>query len=140
MSAERWRIEQTYLKGSLDRRVRHIQIEGNSSFYYTSKRRLSPLVRQERERRITPPLYQRLLAKADPQRTPLLKTRWRVMNGGYLWELDLFDRYPGLALLEVELEREGQVANPPLFFCVIGEVTDDPRYSGRSLALLESRV
>lgn len=138
-TAECWHIEQVYLRGDTDRRVRRIQAEDDSFFYYTSKRRLNPLVRQEREREITPDLYQRLLAKADPRRRPLMKTRWRMMSGGYLWELDLFDRYPGLAILEVELLHEQQVVDPPAFFSVIREVTGDPRYYGRSLALRDDK-
>jgi CYTH domain-containing protein len=56
------------------------------------------------------------------------------------WELDLFERYSNLALLEVELEDEGQEFVVPALFNVIKEVSDDASYSSSALALRNSKI
>lgn len=132
---ERWQIEQIYLAhpGS---RVRKIQIKEEHQYFYTRKNRISALTRRELEREISLECYLRLLKYADPKRVPLRKLRLRYKEEGLCWELDLFERFPNLALLEVELKDESQVFVAPKQFKIIKEVSDDPAYSSSSLALI----
>lgn len=59
----------------------------------------------------------------------LAKIRYRIVYEGKTWAVDVFDS--GLILAEIEIER-GEHLSVPDF--LRREVTDDPRYSGGSLA------
>lgn len=134
---ERWRIEQVVLtkEGEWTRRVRRVTLDdGSEHYYYTRKRRLSRLAREEDEREIDVAEYTALRRDESPAHLPLLKTRLIFHHAGHKWELDLFDRYPTLVVLEVELEREDEEVSPPAFLGPARDVTEVPGYTSRSLA------
>jgi len=62
------------------------------------------------------------------------KDRYRVHESGFVWEVDVFDGVlEGLVVAEVELES---AADRPVLPGWLGrEVTDDPAYGNRSLAV-----
>lgn len=64
---------------------------------------------------------------------PLIeKTRYKVQEGGFVWEVDVFFREnQGLIVAEVELESEDQEFPKPDW--VREEVTGDPRYFNSNL-------
>ena len=64
---------------------------------------------------------------------PLIeKTRYKVQEGGFVWEVDVFFREnQGLIVAEVELESEDQEFPKPDW--VGEEVTGDPRYFNSNL-------
>ena len=64
---------------------------------------------------------------------PLIeKTRYKVQEGGFVWEVDEFFREnQGLIVAEVELESEDQEFPKPDW--VRDEVTGDPRYFNSNL-------
>ncbi len=64
---------------------------------------------------------------------PLIeKTRYKVLEGGFIWEVDEFFREnQGLIVAEVELESEDQEFPKPDW--VGEEVTGDPRYFNSNL-------
>jgi len=64
---------------------------------------------------------------------PLIeKTRYKVQEGGFVWEVDEFFREnQGLIVAEVELESEDQEFSKPGW--VGEEVTGDPRYFNSNL-------
>jgi len=87
---------------------------GGTRYFHTVKRRVSSLSREEREREIGEREYHALLARRDPDRGTIRKTRYRFPYKDIMFELDLFDAPPGLALLEVELRSEdSRVELPP---------------------------
>ena len=66
--------------------------------------------------------------------SPLIeKTRYRVRQGGHVWDLDVFaGENAGLVLAELELESEEAVFERPDW--AGQEVSDDPRYFNVNLA------
>ena len=105
---------------------------------HTCKRSVSAGVAEELEREVTPSTYDELVARADPARAPIQKTRWVVPWGGLTLEIDGFRAPAGLWLLEVELTDArslGDVIDLPPWVHVVAEVTGDPAYSNVALAL-----
>jgi len=136
-STERIDITQTYLlSGPAEgtRRVRHSRRGDGETWYYTEKLRLSERTRIEREREISPAEAAGLLARADGERRPIEKTRWRVPYAGHTLEIDVFPFWTDRAFCEVELEREDEAVSLPPWITVLKEVTGDPRYTNSALA------
>jgi adenylate cyclase len=133
--ARRLVIEQTYLLGDPgEERVRSRREEGRPErYFHTAKRQVSALSREEDEREIDREEYLRLLARRDPERGTIRKTRHVFPFGGLVFELDVFERPEGIVLLEVELPSEdAPVELPP--FSGLREVSGDDRYSNAELA------
>jgi polyphosphate glucokinase len=134
--ARRLAIEQTYLLGEdgATERVRLVREEGAPErYFHTTKRPVSALTRQEDEREVDRGEYLRLLARRDPERGTIRKTRHVFPYGERTFELDVFEQPPGLVLLEVELPSEdAPVALPP--FGGLREVSGDDRYANAELA------
>lgn len=65
----------------------------------------------------------------------LSKTRFRVDEGEFTWEIDRFDGFD-LVLAEVELPDPAAVAIPPSWLApfIVREVTDEPAYRNFELA------
>jgi len=77
--------------------------------------------------------YQDALELLELCEKPLIeKTRYRVEEGGLIWEIDeFFGENQGLIIAELELESEDQEFNKPDW--VGEEVTGDPRYYNANL-------
>ena len=130
-------IEQTYLsaEAGVAERVRVRRPPGGEPGYtHTVKRRRSALVREETEREIGPEEYAALLLRRDPELRTVVKTRWCVPFAGHTLEIDRFPFWSDRALLEVELGEEGESVTLPPWLEVLREVTEDGRYTNRSLA------
>ena len=130
-------IVQTYLLGEADttERVRK-RVRGEKCEYtHTIKRKLSSMRRIEEEHEIDEAAYLALLERADPGRTPIVKTRSCFYDGGKLWELDVFSFWDDRAFLEIELKDEAEDFTLPAGIRLIREVTDDPRYTNAALSL-----
>jgi CYTH domain-containing protein len=128
-------IEQTYLLGDRgSERVRLTREDGRPErYFHTTKRRVSALTREEDEREIDRDEYLRLLARRDPDRGTIRKTRRVFTYRDRVFELDVFERPRGIVLLEVELPTEdAPVELPP--FDGLREVSGDERYSNAELA------
>jgi CYTH domain-containing protein len=133
--ARRLAIEQTYLLGAAGaERVRLMREEGRPDrYFHTTKRQVSALSREEDEREIDQDEYLDLLARRDPERGTIRKTRHVFPYGGRVFELDVFERPPDIVLLEVELPSEdAPVELPP--FAGLREVSGDDRYTNAELA------
>lgn len=64
----------------------------------------------------------------------LRKTRFRVLVGDHVWDLDQYhDRYEGLWIAEIELDEPDEDFVSPAW--VTEEVTDDPGYTNAAIAL-----
>jgi CYTH domain-containing protein len=104
---------------------------------HTRKRSVSAGVAEEDEREIDEAEYAELLARADPSRVLIEKTRWVLPWGDRVLEVDGFRSPPGLWLLEVELPDTASLSDDldlPPWLTVVREVTGDPAYANVALA------
>lgn len=136
MKARPLGIEQIYLTedppGTI-RRLRRITDDGVVTYVLTIKRRISNLVRAEAEDEISEARATALLAQVDPQRDPIVKTRWVFEHAGTVFELDIFSEPLGLTILEAELSNpEQRVILPPL--AIVREVTDELEFNNYELS------
>ncbi len=125
-------ITQTYT--GLGIRIRKWVENGGTKYIKTVKKHLTNLTRIETECEITKEEYDRLSSFVDPERHPLIKTRYRLPFRSKLVEIDIFPFWKKQAFLEVELEGEEDEFFLPEFVEVIREVTDDPSYRNYALA------
>lgn len=131
-----WDITQTYLTSDagVTARVRRIAEEDTVRFVYTAKRRISDLSAFEEERDLTYAEYETCLLRADPDRTPVRKTRYKIPCGEFVWEIDVYPFWSDRAILEIELPEEETEAPIPPFVTVLRDVSGDKRYKNASLA------
>ena len=124
----RTRIKQGYLNTHKERTVR-VRVRGNKAFL-TIKGKTVGATRLEYEYPI--PVAHALDLLELCERPIIEKARYLVKIGKLTWEVDVFSGdNEGLALAEIELEREDQKISIPRW---IGkEVTGDPRYYNSSL-------
>ncbi len=141
--ATRWvELAQRYLHSHLpgeERRIRCRTLDGSSTFFQTTKRKLSGTsARGERTRRLDIGGYNLLLEEIDATTKQVRKLRYTFLWKGQYFELDIFcDQLSGLYVLEIELTEEQQVIEVPPFIKVVKEVTGDPEWSNASLARRE---
>ena len=108
--------------------------DGSYRYTHTVKTRLSSIRRIEREREIDKAEYEKLLLTADPARRTIEKRRYIVIYLGQRFEVDIFPFWNDRAIMELELEDEGQKITLPPDLTLIKEITDDSRYTNASLA------
>ena len=134
--AVKWEIEQVYLTSEPGetRRVRRVQVNGETHCYKTFKRRVTGMTAQEDEGEIDEAAYEALLSEADPIRRAILKTRYRIPWQGFLLEFDLYPFWKKQAVLEIELESEWQTPAIPDWVSVIRDVSSDFAYKNSQLA------
>lgn len=127
-------IDQGYLPGEvLVERLRREQSHDGAVRYYRTVKVGSGIERIELEEQTEPRVFEHLWVLTDGRR--LRKRRYLVPEGDRVWEIDEFlDRQ--LVLGEIELGRADEEVKIPAWLagCVTREVTDDPRYTNRSLA------
>lgn len=136
-SARVLQLEQVYLKGAapgVNVRIRKSVENGEVTYFKTEKKRISNLVREEREIVIDDHHYQILLGFADEELKPICKTRYCVPMGELTAEIDVFPFWTDRAFCEVELPAEDTTFTLPAWIQVIREVTDDRRYTNAALA------
>ena len=135
-AAARWELVQVYLRAPLGvtARVRQVTDGAETRYYYTEKRRLSPLSAEESERELTALEYMRMFLQADTELRPIRKRRWRIPYGGHMLEIDVYPFWDRTAVLEVELGDEEETAELPEWVTVLRDVTDDFRFKNVSMA------
>lgn len=131
-----WEIEQIYLLSDeyTTRRVRKVVENGEERYYRTFKKRVSALTADEDEGKLSAAMYREYLKEADPEKKPILKTRYRVPYAGQILEFDLYPFWTDRAVMEIELESEEQQPIVPDWVNIIKDVTDDFRYKNSALA------
>lgn len=132
-----WEIEQVYLttEPGVTRRVRRVVENGEARFYRTFKRPVSEMIADEDEGLISREAYAAYLTEADPEKKPILKTRYRIPYAGQTLEIDVYPFWSDRAVLEIELEREEQRPIVPGWLRVLKDVTADYRYKNSQLAV-----
>ncbi|MDA0295280.1 MAG: hypothetical protein O3A19_05165 [Planctomycetota bacterium] len=108
--------------------------DGTTRFEHTLKLG-SGLVRRELERHITAEAFDAAWPGTLGRR--LEKTRWRIREAGFVWEVDRLEQ-PAVVLAEVEAPDQATVLaiQPPewLACCIDREVTSEPAFSNAELA------
>lgn len=135
--SEKTDIIQTYLVRKIpdiQRRIRSMTTDGKCCYFYTEKRFVSPVEREENERIITREEYDDLLSQVDKELVPIIKTRRILVFKGQRFEIDSYPFSSSLATMELELESAEQHISFPPYVRMIKEVTGDKRYSNASLA------
>jgi len=127
-NAKGTRYRQGYLNSAKERNVRVRTMEDKA--YLTVKGIAIGASRMEFEYEIPLQDADELLAICEK---PLIeKTRYKVQEGGFVWEVDeFFKENQGLIVAEVELESEDQEFPKPDW--IREEVTGDPRYFNSNL-------
>lgn len=131
-----WEIEQIYLTAEpgLTRRVRRVKENGEERYYRTFKRPVSTMTADEDEGQISREVYEGYLAETDPEKQPIVKTRYRVPYAGQTLEFDVYPFWTDRAVMEIELESEEQTPVIPAWVNVLKDVTADYRYKNSQLA------
>ena len=134
-------IRQTYLKKlpgkNLERRLRRIEENGEVSWIFTRKVRLSKLSRREDEWELTEREYGEWYREAD---TELTKTRYSFPYEGHVMEIDVYpfeiggEGLAGRAVLEVELSGEDEPFAVPEFIEIERELTGTREFSNKTMA------
>ena len=130
-------IIQTYLisEKHISRRIRRIDCSGKTEYWYNEKIKLSDMTRIEQEHKIDENEYQDLMKEALPDAKTISKTRYNLPAGDLCFEIDIFPEWNDRAFAEVELEDECQDYIFPDCLDLIKEVTEDGRYTNKSLAI-----
>ena len=126
-------IIQTYLisQPGTQIRIRRRGSDGHYIYYRSEKRHLTDTRRVEVEERLTKDEYEKELKNADPEVSPIQKTRYCLAEKNRYYEIDIYPQWTHQAILEIESRQE--VALPD-YIKVIREVTGDKRYSNYALA------
>lgn len=130
-------IIQTYLtrgENNSQRRVRRIDENGRTTYTYTEKQFISPLVRVENEFEISEQDYSSLLKQKDTHCAPVEKVRYCFDYNSQLFELDTYPFSGDLAIMELELDSPEQKIDFPDNVNVIKDVSGDKSYSNAALA------
>ena len=130
------KIIQTYLARTDNKnaRVREITENGKISYIKTVKERISILSCFEEEEEISKEEYNRLLEKADKEKTRINKTRFSFEYSNHILEIDVYEFWNDRATLEIELKSEDESFSIPSFIKVIKEISADARYKNTNLA------
>lgn len=135
--SKRTDIEQIYLiktDPAVQRRIRSMTTDGAVRYFYTEKRFISAVTREENEQEITREEYEKLRSEADMSLVPIIKTRHILEFSGQHFEIDSYPFSDELASMELELADEEQEIFFPPCAVIIKEVTGDKRYSNAALA------
>lgn len=133
----RWDIEQIYLTSDEPgcvRRIRRVITGGEAHYFRTFKRRVSVLTAEEDEGEISREQYDAYRTEADPERNPIIKTRYRIPYEGHVLEFDIYPFWQDRAIMEIELEDETISPAIPGYVSIIRDVSADPAYKNHALA------
>ncbi len=135
-NCQRVEIIQTYLDVSPEHEVRIRQrgLDGNYTYYQTTKKKINHLKRIEVERRLSQQEYLQLLMDADTSHRQIRKTRYCLAYENQYFEIDIYPFWKEKAILEIELRDEKEEISIPKELHIMCEVTDDENYKNVSLA------
>ncbi|MBR5869362.1 MAG: AAA family ATPase [Clostridia bacterium] len=133
---QRVEMIQTYLKTreGVEMRVRQRGLDGNYTYYLTTKQAVTPVKRVEVEERLSRDEYLRHLMDADPDCRPVRKDRYCLTYLGQYFEIDVYPFWQDKAIVEIELCDEDSSIEFPPCLKIIREVTNDPDFKNAALA------
>ena len=129
------KIRQGYLAVAYDGSETRLRCTDDNRYELTIKSS-GAMERSEQTTQLTKEMFDALWPQTDGRRID--KVRQRIPCGDYTIELDLFEgQLTGLVTAEVEFANRSQALgfSPPSWFST--EITHDPRYKNRSLALYQ---
>lgn len=130
-------ISQSYLEQGPEgesRRVRKSVMNGKIIYQYNEKVPVTLERRIESEKEITKEEYEAYLAQKDPSTITINKTRYRIFENGFCYEIDLFPFWKSQAFLEVEVKDESVTYPIPPYIQILRDVTEDPSYTNHALS------
>ena len=128
-------IEQIYLLSDAGtHRIRKRVMKSKTQYIETLKIRISGSTCNEYEGLIDEKEYNELKTKADPDKHPIIKTRYCFVYLNQYFELDIYDFWKNRATLEIELKDDNQKVIIPPEIKIIKDVTNDYEYKNNSLA------
>lgn len=130
-------IEQIYLKSenkAAGERIRKRVFENKISYTHTLKQKITNVKRIEIENEITKEKYEALKQRKDENLNIIFKKRYVFEYEGQFFEMDVFDFWGDVCFLELELKSEEQEISFPPYIHIIAEVTEDRRFTNRSIA------
>ncbi len=129
-------IVQIYLASPIGvtRRIRSRAYPDRISYFETSKIRIDKMSSHEFEREIDKAEFDSLATLADPQRRPIIKTRYTFTYSSQLFEVDVYPEWERTCIMETELKTRDTEVEFPDFIHVVSEVTGDKRYSNAGMA------
>ena len=128
-------IEQIYLLSDIGtRRIRKRSFGGTVRYYETVKVRLTDNSSKEYENLLSEKEYNELKELADPEKRPIVKDRYCFIYDMQYFELDVFEMWNDIALLEIEVCDENDTVNIPKEIMIIRDVSNDYRYKNSQLA------
>lgn len=130
---KRIEMEQAYLR-SEGMRVRKSIINDKVICKKTFKRNITNVTRVEIEDDISEEAYNEYLRDIDEGSTIIKKVRHCFVYQEQFFELDIYPFWNDRATLELEISNEEQKITLPPFITLIKEVTEDKRYTNRSLS------
>ncbi|MCC8069020.1 MAG: hypothetical protein LIO71_04635 [Ruminococcus sp.] len=133
-------ISQSYLvrnSTDVERRIRSWSEGGSTKYFYTEKKFLTGLTRQEVERKVSKSEYDTLKLEVDGSIVTVEKSRYTIDCKGLTFEVDTYPFSKKLAIMEVELESETQGYTIPEGIKVVKEVTGIYDYA--NIPLCESQ-
>ena len=130
--AYKYDIEQIYLPSGA--RIRKRVCDGKAEYFYTVKQRISDVTRIEREHMISEDEYCALAREAGDPPAIISKTRWYLLCGEHVAEVDIYAFWQSVAVVEVELTREDEQFELASEITVLREVTGESAYLNKTMA------
>ncbi len=133
-NAVRVDIVQHYLEGDGQERVRAWTRDGVTTCFYTKKSNKPSIERIKTEEIISHKKYQQLLQRANPECAPIEKSRFYFIENNQYFRLDFFCDDACDCILEVQPSTIQTEIELPIYFNIVREVTDDPKYYNYNIA------
>ena len=130
---------QTYLLSltpGVERRIRQQESGDGYLYFYTEKHSMDDGSRWVTERPISEKQYVRYLMESDNRMHSVRKTKYRFIYGGHRMEIDIYPFSSDKAVLFAY--SDGSPATLPPELRVLREVTGDPTYKNRQLAISQA--
>ena len=129
-------IEQIYIlspEGPRER-IRRSDYGGKIEYTHTREKRQNDLSRVQMEEEIDEERFRELRSRADPSRGVIRKKRLIYSFDGQAFEIDVFPFWDDRALMELELDDEGQELRFPPRIEIVREVSSEKNYTNSALA------
>ena len=129
-------ILQIYLPSEVgeSRRVRRRIYNEKTVYIETRKIRIDNMSSTEIERELSLLEFSVLAAEIKEGTIPIEKVRHTFIYENQLFEIDVFPRWTGTAIMETELDSRERQVEFPAFLEIVREVTGDKAYSNAAMS------
>ena len=130
---------QTYLcvtNPNIERRIREQKNGGDYLYFYTEKHFMPDGTKWDTEKPISEKKYRQYLLEGDPELSAVHKTKYRFVFGDCRFEIDVYPFCTDKAVMFRYSDKEETFLPPEVE--VIKEVTGDPTYKNKQLAIRQA--